>query len=204
MTISSIATCAETDCATQNGAVPDGRVSAIATFVTGNGFMTVTLSDSLANPTSIGQLVSGLAFAVSEGQTIGTLGSTSANNRKVKADGTFVDLGPSPTGWALATDFNGGFELCALCTDLGASGPSRLLIGQPSGAGSYQSANASIAGNKPHNPFTTGTSTFLITIPTVTTQSTIASATFFFGTTEGVSVAGSCSAGGGIIISTGD
>jgi hypothetical protein len=124
--------------------------------------------------------------------TSGTLGATSANLRKVAKDGSFTDLGPASTGWALAQDFNGGFQLCVLCTDLGAAGPAHLLIGNPAVSGTYASANASIAGNKPHNPFTQGIATFLIDIPGMTSNDSVTSATFFFGTTEGISVQGTC------------
>lgn len=184
---------AETDCNTPDGAtVPDGQVSAKASFVSGDGFITVTLTNLLADPRSAGQLLNGLAFTVSDGETAGTLGANSANIRQVNAGGSFTDLGPSNTGWALAQNFNGGFELCVLCSDLGALGPSHLLIGAPAQSGSYASANRSIAGNKPHNPFTAGAATFLINVQGVTANSSITNATFFFSTTEGVSVGANC------------
>ncbi len=194
--ISAVVGAAETDCATVAGAtVPDGQANAQATFITGDGFITVTLTNMLGDPKSAGQLLSGLAFTLSEGETTGTLGNNSANLRKVQNGGSFADMGPSTTGWALAQNFNGGFELCVLCTDLGASGPSHLLIGSPAASGTYASANRSIAGNRPHNPFTAGTATFLINSPAVNSLSTITTATFFFSTQEGVSVSGSCTGG---------
>ncbi len=193
---SAVAWATQTNCVTPPGAVvPDGDVDARASFTTGTGFVTVTLTDTLSDPRSVGQLLSGLAFTVSGGETAGTLGSSSADLRTVHKGGSFVDLGPSTTGWALAQDFNGGFELCVLCTDLGGAGPSHLLIGPPASSGTYASANGSIAGNGPHNPFTAQTATFLINVPDVTAISTITSATFFFSTTSGVSVNGACSAG---------
>jgi hypothetical protein len=186
----------ETDCSTTTGAtVPDGQVSAKATFTTGDGFITITLANTLADPRSAGQLLSGLAFTVSEGETTGSLGANSANLRRVQRGGAFTDLGPGGTGWALAENVNGGLFLCVLCSDLGALGPSHLIIGPPAGSGNYDSANASIGGNRPHNPFDAGTATFLVNVPGVTANSTITTATFFFSTAEGVSVGGSCSGG---------
>ena len=180
-------------CTTTPGAtVPDGSVSATAKFTPSNGAVTVLLADTLVDPKSVGQLLSGVSFTLASGITAGTLGSTSANLRKVASDGSFTDLGPSPTGWALDENFNGGFQLCVLCTDLGAAGPKHLLIGNPAVSGTYASANASIAGNKPHNPFTQGIATFLINIPGETSADAVASATFFFGTTAGISVPGNC------------
>jgi hypothetical protein len=185
----------QTTCSTPPGAaVGDGQVSAQASFTPGGGFITVTLNNSLLDPRSAGQLLSALAFTVSEGEISGTLGANSANIRKVNEGGTFIDFGPSTTGWALEQNFAGGLRLCVLCTDLGAAGPHDLLIGQPAADNNYDSANGSIAGNKPHNPFTAGTAMFLLYVPGVTPNSSITGATFFFGTSDGVSVPGSCSA----------
>ena len=181
-------------CSTPSGAtVPDGQVNAAANFTTGQDFITVTLSNQLADPVSAGQLLSGLAFTLSGGVSSGTLGMNTANIRRVNAGGSFMDYGPGSTGWALEQNFNGGFFLCVLCTDLGAAGPHDLLIGSPAADNNYDSSNASIAGNRPHNPFTSDIATFHIDAPGVTANSTITSVTFFFSTTEGVSVAGTCS-----------
>ena len=186
-------TCWAQNCATPAGAsVTDGPVNAKATFTTGGGYILITLTNLLADPTSAGQLLSGLAFTVSEGETAGTLGTNTADIRSVKQGGAFTDLGPLATGWALAQNVNGGLELCVLCRDLGSLGPSHLLIGPPAISGTYTSANRSIAGNGPHNPFTQGTATFMLNVPNVTSSSVITSAAFFFSTTEGVSVTGTC------------
>jgi hypothetical protein len=181
------------DCTTQPGAaVINGPINAEAVFTTGDGFISITLSNLQADPTSAGQLVSGLAFTLSEGQTSGVLGPNSANLRQVKSEGAFADFGPSSTGWSLASNFNGGMRLCVLCNDLGAAGPSHLLIGAPAGSGRYQSANGSIAANRPHNPFTAETAVFLVYVPGVTENSTVTSVTFSFGTQEGITAPGFC------------
>jgi hypothetical protein len=173
-------------------------VSATANFTVGSGFISVTVANGLSDPRSAGQLLNGVAFTLSSGQTPGTLGPTAANLRRVDSGGSFTDLGPSATGWALDDNFSGGFMLCVLCTNLGGSGPSHLLIGDPATSGIYASANRSIAGNKPHNPFTSGTATFLINVPGLSPTATVTGATFFFSTAEGVSVTGTCSTGGGV------
>jgi hypothetical protein len=54
----------------------------------------------------------------------------------------------------------------------------------------YSNANGSIAGNDPHNPFLTGTATFDLAVLGLTEASTITSAIFSFGTTEGNDVPG--------------
>ena len=175
-------------CSTNAGSsVPDGDVSASATFTAGSGFVTVTLTNSLADPKSVGQLISGIHFTLASGASAGTLGSSSANVRSVAKGGIFTDFGPGSTGWALDSG-DGNFLLCALCNDQGAIGPKRLLLGDPnSGTGKYSSANASLAGNKPHNPFTNGTAVFFINAPGVIQGDTVTSATFFFGTSNGAS-----------------
>ncbi len=184
------------DCATPDGAtVPDGQVRSTAHFTTGDGFITITLSNRIVDPTSAGQLVSGVAFTLNSGQTVGSLGPNSANIRKVSQGGAFTDFGPSTTGWALEEGFNGGFRLCVLCTDLGAAGPSHLLIGLPAPSGEYASANRSIAANRPHNPFTAEQSTFLIYVPGLRAGSTVANVVFSFGTQDGITVGGACSGG---------
>jgi hypothetical protein len=188
-------------CTTPPGAaVTDGPVSASATFTNpGDGTIVVTVANNLADPRSAGQLLNGVAFTLSEGETTGTLGINTAIIGTVQKGGVFTQIGsnPAPTGWALADNFYGGLELCVLCKDLGGIGPSHLLIGSPAPSGKYDSANASIAGNKPHNPFTTGTASFTIAINGITPTSTVIAATFFFSTTDGVGVAGSCGSGGG-------
>ena len=148
-------------------------------------------SNLQADPTSAGQLLSGLAFTLSDGQNAGSLGPNSANLRKVQGGGLFTDFGPPSTGWAL----NGGLRLCVLCNNLGSAGPSHLLIGASADSGRYGSVNGSIAGNRPHNPFTAETATFPIYVPGVTEDSSITSVTFSFGTTEGITAPGSCGGG---------
>ncbi len=181
-------------CTTTPGAtVPDGSVNATASFTVQDGAVLVTLSNGLADPKSAGQLLSGLSFTLTSGSTTGTLGANMANLRSVAKGGSFTDLGPASTGWALDQNVNGGLFLCVLCTDLGAAGPKHLLIGDAAVSGKYDSANGSIAGNKPHNPFTQGQATFLINVPGVTSNDSVTGAMFFFSTQEGVSAPSSCS-----------
>ena len=191
-------------CSTIPGAsVADGSINATAIFNVGAGFVTISVTNLLADPKSAGQLLSGLQFTLASGSSTGTLASSSAIIRSVKKGGSFIDQGPSATGWALDTG-NGGFLLCALCNDLGAIGPKRLLLGDTnSSTGLYTSANSSIAGNRPHNPFTAGTAVFIINAPGAAAGYKVSSATFFFGTAEGASgvpgvgvAAGSACSGG--------
>ncbi len=193
---------AQTCTSIPGGATPDGVVSATANFSVGEGSVSVAVTNLLVNPLSVGQLLSGVQFTLTSGVTTGSLSSSSALVRNVKKAGAYTDLVAGATGWAL--DNTSGFLLCALCNDFGAIGPKRLLIGDPNpSTGTYNGANASIAGNKPHNPFTAGTAYFVITVPDAVAGDTVSSVTFFFGTAGGasgvpgvgVAVGGSCGRG---------
>jgi hypothetical protein len=165
-----------------------GPVSASATFTTGAGTVAISLTDLLANPGNIGQLISDLDFVLSGGQTSGTLApaASSGLQRTVNSGGTFTDGATMSTGWGLNNNVGGGLQLDAL----GFVGPAGLIIGPPGGGGTYSAANGSIAGNGPHNPFIFGTATFNLSVPGVTVDSTITSVTFSFGTTAGDNVQG--------------
>jgi len=154
-----------------------GPVDANATFMTGAGTLTIKLVNLEANPTDVAQLISDLTFTLSSGQTSGNLTSSSGLERTVAGNGSFADGSlPVDTGWALT-----GLHLDVLGTPIG---PAHLIIGPPDASNKYSNANGSIAGNNAHNPFLTGAE-FTISIPTLTSQDNVTSATFSFGTTAG-------------------
>ena len=173
---------AATNTFTATGTVTDGPVDASAVFVTGNGTITITLNDLLANPTSAGQLISDLDFTLSTGATTGTLGSSSGTLITINGNGSSTIGTTGATRWMLNSGVSGGLQL----DDLGFGQPSQLIIGP----GPYTSANGSIAGNGPHNPFLNGTATFIVDVSGVTAATTITGATFSFGTTPGIDVPG--------------
>ncbi|RPI16937.1 MAG: PEP-CTERM sorting domain-containing protein [Acidobacteriales bacterium] len=173
-------------------------VNASATFTTSAGSLLITLTNLQADPTSVAQNLSDLAFTLSTGQTSGTLISSSVFALRTIAGsgGTFIDAGAgSSTGWALETGTtNGGlstagFRLCDLC-DAAANTPAYTIIGPPNGSNLYASANSSIAGNGPHNPFIGQSATFTLAIPGITSTTTVTNAIFSFGTSEGNNVPG--------------
>ena len=82
---------------------------------------------------------------------------------------------PAATGWQLRTT-DGQLDLHVL--DLQGVTPSRTIVGPPDGSNTYGSANGSIAGNKPHNPFLAENATFEIDVPGVTSRSGITHVTF--------------------------
>jgi hypothetical protein len=163
-----------------------GPVSAMAVVTTGAGTVTITLTDLLANPTDVAQLISDFDFVLSNGATTGTLASSSATFITVNSGGTTTLGSTGSTGWGLNNNVSGGLQLDAL----GFIGPAGLIIGPPGPGGLYTSANASIAGNGPHNPFINQSATFNLNVTGVTAATTITSATFSFGTTPGINVPG--------------
>jgi hypothetical protein len=166
--------------ATESGGNP---VTTKALFTTGEGFLDITMSDALANPTTVAQLSSDLDFVLSNGATVGTLASSSGQEITVNADRTFTLGGIVATGWALNNNVGGGLQLNVLGT---VTGPSHLIIGPPAAGGTYSAGNSSIVGNGPHNPFLNGSATFHITgLSGVTSETTVTSAIFSFGSQAG-------------------
>jgi PAS domain-containing protein len=155
----------------------------VFTIYDGLGQIDIQLNNRQANPTSVIQALSGLSFVLSTGQTSGSLLSMSGTQRTINSDGSYSDGSTINSGWVLQT--GSVLRLCVLCA--GGTGPDYTLIG-PEGADAdslYNNANGSIAGNGPHNPFFGDSLSFSLSVPGLTSDSAISSATFFFGTTEG-------------------
>jgi hypothetical protein len=164
-----------------------GPVNASATFTTGTNSISVSLSNLQANISDVAQALSDLFFTYSGSNLSGqTLTSSSSQEITVASNGTF-SLGPTvSTGWALSSPASNTL----LLNDLGAAGPTHLILGPPGGGGTYSNANGSIAGNPAHNPFLNQTAMFVISLLGITPSTTITSATFSFGTTAGINVSG--------------
>jgi hypothetical protein len=178
-------------------ATSDGSVNATAVFAVSPGVLTVTLSDLLNNPTSVGQLSSNLAFSLSSSLSASASLTSSAQERTVNGDHSFTEGGTVSTGWALQAFGSSGLILCVICPNNGTPAPttnpppSHLIIG----AGAYTNANGSIAGNGPHNPFLDETATFTIHDSTITSAMVVNNVVFGFGTQFGSTVNGQLSAG---------
>ena len=150
-------------------------VSASANFIFGTDTVTVELTNTLTNIKNAGQVLSDLFFTVSTGQTVGSMTSSSGALRIINAGNTFTNDGSGSTGWTFAFS-NGTFHLDGL--DGAQFVPSHTIIPDQT---SY-AANASIAGNGPHNPFLYGPVDFVLSMPGVTAQSTATNVAFSFGT----------------------
>jgi len=160
-------------------------VAARATFSTQTDHVTVVLENLQANPTSVSQSLSDLIFVLSDpNANVGVLDASFGVERTIHADGSFTNGGAVDTGWGLE---NAALRLHVLGTPIG---PAHTLIGPPGPGGIYSNANASIAGNGPHNPFLGDSAVFALHVPFVTADTTVEAVVFSFGTTEGVVVPG--------------
>src|SRR5689334_13567325 len=87
---------------TPNGSsTSGGPVNASATFTTSAGQISITLTDLLANPTDVAQLISDLSFTLSNGAATGTLASSSGQQLTVNSNGSFSLGSTIATGWGL-------------------------------------------------------------------------------------------------------
>lgn len=160
-------------------------VDATGTLTAGNGSVTVVLNNLEADPTSAAQLISGVSFDVFGATGSGSL--TTVNHANTMIDisnngtGSYTSLGSGSLSRWKATEAGTSIDL----TTLSGGNPDSLIIGPPDGLGSYDSANDSIRGNTHNsgdNPDALETATFTITIPGVTSGSTISDVVIYFGT----------------------
>jgi hypothetical protein len=173
---------------TAAGATESGgnAVDAKAIVTTGAGTVTVQLFNLLVNPTTVAQNISDFDFALSGTTSLGSLASSSGQDITVASNGTFTLGSTVATGWAFTSPTAGSY----LLNVLGAAGPTHTILGAPGAGGTYSNANGSIAGNDPHNPFLNQSATFTLNITGVTTDTTVSSAIFSFGTAAGDNVPG--------------
>lgn len=159
-----------------------GPVAAAATFTLGSGTLEIQLTDSLANPTDVAQLISGLSFSLGN-VTSGTLSSSFAQFGDVSSGGSLTILSSGSTGWALGNS-GSNFDLCIICQSNPPDAPSQLIIGPP-GPGGYTNANGSITTSGSHQPFILDTGTYYLDVPGLSSSDTLSNVLFRFGTTYG-------------------
>jgi len=158
--------------------VGGNAVNATADISISGSTMTVTLTDLLANPGSVANILNGIQINISG---VSSVSGLTANN------GTYVDIAADKsytTGALSGSTIAGAYALSGsstiTLTALGGGQPAYLIIGQPG----YSAANGSIAGNAPHNPFILGSATFQFTLNGQGgfLESNISGITFLFGT----------------------
>ncbi|HEY1258056.1 MAG TPA: PEP-CTERM sorting domain-containing protein [Stellaceae bacterium] len=148
-----------------------------AILTPGAGTLTVVLTNTQANPTSAGDLISN--FEITPNGTVGSASLTSQTGGLITVTsntGPYVTSPGPPTHWEAGT--SGG--QIVLDTFSGAQ-PINMIIGPPDGSGNYSNANGSIT-NGTFSPYINGTGTFVISDAAITTDTTFASVTFTLGT----------------------
>jgi hypothetical protein len=173
---------------TPSGSTTGGQpVDASASFTTSTGILSITLTNLEANPTSVVQALSDLQFTLGNGGSLtgASLFTSVGQEITVNSNGTFTLGSAVATGWVPTL---GGTSGALDVLGAGGAGPKHLIIGPPGAANTYSNANGSIAGNAPHNPFLNDFATFTIIGTGITADTTITSATFSFGTTEGANL----------------
>lgn len=160
-------------------------VSAIATITTAdNGTVTIDLANTEDPTVNMGQVLTGFTFKLSNGATTGTYVSSSADVVKVGDYGIVTDLGTHPVFGNVTIDNTNyaGWTLGAgpYLSVFGTGGPN---FGGLDVENQY-SANGSIAGNSPHNPFSRGTIEFVMNVAGVTSATSVTDGTFQFGTNQ--------------------
>jgi hypothetical protein len=177
----------ETAAGATNG---DGNpVDARVVFATSLNTITISLTNLLATQQDVGQNISDLFFKLSSTANSGSITTDGLDPLVNVADGgTATSGGTGTAGWALTFSAVTGFHLDGLN---GADfTPAHTILGAPDGSGVYSSANSSIAGNDPHNPFINQTATWTLAITGITANTLVTSATFSFGTQSGDNVPG--------------
>jgi hypothetical protein len=151
-------------------------VNATASFTLNEGSISLTLTNLLSNPTSIAQLISGITFNVSGASGSGKLTTVNSGLLCSISDGGAYTTGASDslTRWTASH-----WDTLIKLTTLSGGQPDRLIIGPADEKGKYSAANDSIW--KSHDPSVLGSATFNITIPGVTSTSTLSNVTFLFG-----------------------
>ena len=174
-----ISVCTGSGCSTTN---------VTGTIVAGNGTVTITLNNNLTNAqvVSVIQNISGVYFQASgyNGGAVTLASSNSTGSVTVNADLSSTPGGAvNPTGWGAGHSGN-LITVCVVCAFgvVSPAGPDQTIIGGD-GTSPYPNANGSIAGNDPHNPFLSGTVTFVLNVPGVTVNSTFSNVVIQFGTT---------------------
>jgi hypothetical protein len=176
----------------------NGGVDAQAVVTTGNGTITVVLSNLIQNEVSVGQALTAFNFTLSNGNA-GTVNESSSSVDNVLyingsgiatsyGSGYSSNWGVSGSGLGINLSWFNGTKHVPIAGSGSASG---TLLGVPNGSGSYNPyANGSIAGNPAHNDFYNGNMTFVLAVNGVTDSTTVTAATFSFSTSAGSSVGG--------------
>lgn len=179
----------ESDTTTVGG----NAVSASADITISGNIMTVTLTDTLVNPSGVANVLNGIQINISGVTGVSGLSANDATIASVATAGTgsYTPTTASGTTIASAYDLSYGSSIITL-TALGGGEPKYLILGPDANDNftynavndpGYSGANSSIAGNGPHNPFILGQETFTFNLSgSLLSEDNISGITFLFGT----------------------
>jgi len=161
-----------------SGSNADGPTSAQANFVLGNGSITITLTNLVANEHSIGQAISQFTFQVNPPMTLSpTLTNVSGTLIDITSNGTITPPTAPSTTWALTTTLNP-----TTLTVFNGGKPTELIVGMPTN-GAYDPSMGNGGGGLPqHSPVFEGSATFTISDPNLSMNTQISNVVFYFGT----------------------
>lgn len=142
-----------------NVTTANGASSFALTFDLAVGQIQVTVDNTYVNPTSRGQLISGVSFAFSNGAG-GTLTAATpgvdfvvASFRNIASGGVWSTVPaplPADLHWEITNSVDvGGLLGIRLCNINCFSNPEQLIIGDPNASNLYSNANSSIINGNP-------------------------------------------------------
>jgi len=155
----------------------------------GAGTLTITLTDTQANPHSAGDLLSGLTISTNLGSLgTATLGSQAGGLITVASTtGPYTTSGGPPTHWGAGVS-GATFVLETAGSFAVGGAPINMIIGPPNGSGNYTGVASVTDGH--FSPYINGTGTFVIDDSLITAATVITGVNFLFGTTPDTSLSG--------------
>jgi hypothetical protein len=156
------------------------QCAAYAAITPGNGMLTITLTDTQANPASAADLLSGIDFTIngmpgnaSLASQTGSLVSLAKSGVASEVPGDLVHWGVGVSGRSIVLETAGSFAA--------GGAPIDMILGPPGASGRY-TGNASVT-NGHFSPYVDGSATFVVLDSMVTAMTTFTSVNFHFGTT---------------------
>jgi MYXO-CTERM domain-containing protein len=168
--------------------------SAYATITPGDGMLTITLTDTQADPASAGDILSGIDFTIDGLPGSVSLASQSASLVSVGSDGVASAVSGQLDHWGVGV--SGKSIVLETAGSYAAGGkPIDMILG-PAGLSGTYTGNASVA-NGHFSPYANGSATFVVMDSMVTSWTTVASVDFHFGTSPDTILLGHAVATGG-------
>jgi hypothetical protein len=159
-----------------SGSSSDGDLLAQADFVTGNGTLTIVLTNLVPDERSIAQALSGLSFTMSGG-TPGAMVTSATGNAVQVVSSTLTTPALGSTDRWQVQPANSGSSI-TLSTLTGKQ-PNYLIAGPTDSKGNYPNENSSL---EVHSPVFVENATLTLTDTGITSGSTISAVEFSFGT----------------------